>query len=118
MIKSFKQHREDIVDSICEECDIYDDFIAEEAEHEGRKVKLNDPIRTSDGPKKFKVYVRNEKGNVVVVRFGDPKMEIKRDDPARRKSFRARHNCENPGPKWKAKFWSCWQWRANHKVDS
>ena len=62
----------------------------EEAEYKGRKVKLNDPIRTSENPKKkFKVYVKNEKGNVVVVRFGDPDMEIKRDDPKRRKSFRA-----------------------------
>ena len=58
----------------------------------------------------FPVYVKNEKGNVVKVNFGDPNMEIKRDDPARRKSFRARHNCENPGPKWKARYWSCKMW--------
>jgi hypothetical protein len=90
----------------------------EEAEYKGRKVKLNDPIRTSENPKKkFKVYVKNEKGNVVVVRFGDPDMEIKRDDPERRKSFRARHNCADPGPKWKARYWSCYQWRAGKKVD-
>ena len=90
----------------------------EEAEYKGRKVKLNDPIRTSENPKKkFKVYVKNEKGNIVVVRFGDPDMEIKRDDPKRRKSFRARHNCANPGPKWKARYWSCYQWRAGKKVD-
>ena len=50
--------------------------------------------------------------NVVVVRFGDPNLSIKRDDPARRKSFRARHNCDNPGPKHKARYWSCFQWRA------
>ena len=68
--------------------------------------------------KKFKVYVKNEKGNVVVVRFGDPNMEIKRDDPQRRKSFRARHDCSNPGPKWKARYWSCYQWRAGKKVDN
>ena len=90
----------------------------EEAEYKGKKVKLNDPIRTSGGPKKFKVYVKNEKGNVVMVRFGDPNMEIKRDDPKRRKSFRARHKCDNPGPKWKARYWSCWQWRAGSKVDN
>jgi hypothetical protein len=54
--------------------------------------------------------VKNEKGNVVKVNFGDPNMEIKRDDPARRKSFRARHNCDNPGPKTKAKYWSCKMW--------
>jgi len=72
--------------------------------------KLNKPFRTSGGPKKFSVYVKNEKGNVVKVNFGDPNMEIKRDDPARRKSFRARHNCDNPGPKTKAKYWSCKMW--------
>ena len=71
---------------------------------------LNKPFRTPGGPKKFSVYVKNEKGNVVKVNFGDPNMEIKRDDPARRKSFRARHNCDNPGPKTKAKYWSCKMW--------
>ena len=85
---------------------------------EKRKVKLNDPFRTPGGPKKFSVYVKNEKGNVVKVNFGDPKMEIKRDDPERRKSFRARHNCDNPGPKWKARYWSCYQWRGGAKVDN
>ncbi len=78
---------------------------------------LNKPFRTPGGPKKFSVYVKNEKGNVVKVNFGDPNMEIKRDDPARRKSFRARHGCDkNPGPKWKAKYWSCYQWRAGAPV--
>ena len=77
---------------------------------------LNKPFRTPKGPKKFSVYVKNEKNNVVKVNFGDPNMEIKRDDPARRKSFRARHNCSNPGPKWKARYWSCRQWRAGKKV--
>jgi len=72
--------------------------------------KLNKPFRTPGGPKKFSVYVNNEKGNVVKVNFGDPNMEIKRDDPARRKSFRARHGCDNPGPKTKAKYWSCKMW--------
>ena len=72
--------------------------------------KLNKPFRTSGGPKKFSVYVKNEKGNVVKVNFGDPNMEIKRDDPARRKNFRARHGCDNPGPKTKAKYWSCKMW--------
>lgn len=77
---------------------------------------LNKPFRTSGGPKKFSVYTKNEKGNVVKVNFGDPNMEIKRDNPARRKSFRARHNCANPGPKWKARYWSCYQWRAGAPV--
>ena len=81
------------------------------------KKTLNKPFRTPGGPKKFSVYVKNEKGNVVKVNFGDPNMEIKRDDPARRKSFRARHGCDkNPGPKWKAKYWSCYQWRAGAPV--
>ena len=84
---------------------------------EKEKKTLNKPFRTPGGPKKFSVYVKNEKGNVVKVEFGDPNMEIKADNPARRKSFRARHNCENPGPKWKANYWSCWQWRANAPVD-
>ena len=70
------------------------------------------------GPKKFYVYVKNEKGNVIKLGFGDPNMEIKRDDPARRKSFRARHNCDNPGPKYKARYWSCYQWRGSAKVDN
>ena len=81
------------------------------AEYQGRKVTLNKPFRTPDGPKKRSVYVKNDKGNVVKVNFGDPDMEIKRDDPARRKSFRARHKCDTkPGPKWKARYWSCKMW--------
>jgi len=82
----------------------------EGAEYQGRKVKLGKPFRTPDGPKKFSVYVKNDKGNVVKVNFGDPNMKIKKSDPARRKSFRARHNCDNPGPRWKARYWSCRKW--------
>lgn len=93
-------------------------YVGKAAEYQGKKVTLNKPFRTPKGPKKFSVYVKNEKGNVVKVNFGSPDMEIKRDDPARRKSFRARHGCDkNPGPKWKAKFWSCLQWRSNKKVE-
>jgi len=84
----------------------------EAAEYQGKKVKLNKPFRTSGGSKKFAVYTKNEKGNVVIVRFGDPNMEIKRDDPKRRKAFRDRHNCANPGPKWKARYWSCKMWSS------
>lgn len=84
--------------------------ISQAAEYQGRTVTLNKPFRTSDGPKKFAVYTRNESGNVVIVRFGDPNMSIKKSDPERRKSFRARHNCDNPGPKWKARYWSCRMW--------
>ena len=80
------------------------------AEYQGRKVKLGKPFRTPDGPKKFSVYVKNQKGNVVKVNFGDPNMEIKKDNPKRRKRFRARHNCDNPGPRWKARYWSCRKW--------
>ena len=81
------------------------------AEYQGRKVTLNKPFRTPDGPKKFAVYTKNGSGNVVIVRFGDPNMEIKKDNPARRKSFRARHKCDSaPGPKWKARYWSCKMW--------
>lgn len=80
------------------------------AEYQGRKVTLNKPFRTSNGPKKFAVYTTNEKGNVVIVRFGDPNMKIKKNIPSRRKSFRARHNCDNPGPKWKARYWACKSW--------
>jgi hypothetical protein len=83
---------------------------AQGSEYQGRKVKLNKPFRTPDGPKKFSVYVKNDKGNVVKVNFGDPNMKIKKNIPARRKSFRARHNCENPGPKWKARYWACKSW--------
>ena len=103
----------------CAECLGYYDHQLTEAEYQGKKVTLNNPIRTSENPnKKFKVYVKNEKGKVVVVRFGDPKMGIQRDNPERRKSFRARHNCADPGPKWKARYWSCYQWRASAKVDN
>ncbi len=81
------------------------------AEYQGRKVTLNKPFRTPDGPKKFAVYTKNGSGKVVIVRFGDPNMEIKRDNPKRRKSFRARHKCDTaPGPKWKARYWSCRMW--------
>lgn len=83
---------------------------AKAAEYQGRKVTLNKPFRTPSGPKKFAVYTTNESGNVVIVRFGDPNMKIKKNIPSRRKSFRARHNCDNPGPKWKARYWSCRAW--------
>ena len=79
-----------------------------EAEYQGRIVKLNKPMQGD--VKKFKVYVKNPKGNVVKVNFGDPNMRIKKSNPARRRSFRARHNCDNPGPKHKARYWSCRKW--------
>jgi hypothetical protein len=80
----------------------------DEAEYRGREVKLGKPM--SGDVKKSKVYVKGPKGNVVKVNFGDPNMRIKKSNPARRKSFRARHNCDNPGPRWKARYWSCRAW--------
>ena len=86
----------------------------QEAEYQGRKVKLN-KIMQGD-KKKFKVYVKNDKGNTVVVHFGqggDAKggtMRIRKSNPGARKSFRARHNCDNPGPKYKARYWACRTW--------
>ncbi len=88
--------------------------VTEKAEYDGRPVDLNNP--TKGDVKKYKVYVKNEKGNVVKVEFGDPNMEIKRDDPGRRASFRARHNCDNPGPKYKARYWSCKFWEKGTSV--
>jgi hypothetical protein len=80
------------------------------AEYKGRKVTLNKPFRTKGGAKKFAVYVKNSSGNVVIVRFGDPNMEIKRDDPKRRKAFRDRHNCAEKKDKTSAGYWSCKMW--------
>ena len=79
-----------------------------EAEYQGRKVKLNKPMQGDT--KKFKVYVKNPKGNVVKVNFGSKDHRIKKSNKGARKSFRARHNCENPGPKHKARYWSCRKW--------
>jgi hypothetical protein len=83
-------------------------YMLEEAEYRGRKVPLGKPMRGDT--KKFKVYVKNPKGNVVKVNFGDPNMRIKKSNPARRRSFRARHRCHSPGPRWKARYWSCRKW--------
>ena len=86
-----------------------EDEIMDEAEYQGRKVKLGKPMRGD--VKKFKVYVRDPKTkNIKKVNFGDPNMKIKKSNPARRRSFRARHNCDNPGPKTKARYWSCRKW--------
>lgn len=80
----------------------------DEAKYQGREVPLGKPMKGD--VKKSKVYVKGPKGNVVKVNFGDPNMKIKKSNPARRKSFRARHNCANPGPRWKARYWSCRAW--------
>ena len=75
-----------------------------------RQVTLNKPFWTPGESKKSAVYVKNENGNVVKVRFGDPEMKIRKNEPDRRASFRARHNCDDPGPKTKARYWSCKAW--------
>ena len=79
----------------------------DEAEYRGRKVDLNKPFRTPGGPRKFAVYTKNDKGNIVKVGFGQPGMRVNNDDPAKARSFRKRMRCHEPGPKWKAKYWSC-----------
>jgi hypothetical protein len=80
-----------------------------EAEYQGREVKLGKPMQGD--VKKFKVYVKNPKtGKTIKVNFGDKTMRIKKSNPDRRKSFRARHNCDNPGPRTKARYWSCRKW--------
>lgn len=88
-------------------CDDHDHKV-DEAEYQGRKVPLGKPM--AGDVKKSKVYVRKPNGNIVKVNFGDKTMKIKKSNPKRRKSFRARHNCANPGPRWKARYWSCRAW--------
>lgn len=80
----------------------------DEAEYRGKNVPLGKKL--PGDVKKSKVYVRKPNGNIVKVNFGDKKMRIKKSNPKRRKSFRARHNCKNPGPRWKARYWSCRSW--------
>ena len=82
----------------------------QESEYKGRKVTLNKPFYTPDGPKKRSVYVKNSKGNIVKVNFGDPNMEIKRDSPSHRKSFRARHKCSEKKDRTTPGYWSCKAW--------
>jgi len=106
-------------DVMCEVCakalleDIRDGKMpVTEAEYKGRQVKLGKPFRTPAGPKKFSVYVRNEKGNVVKVNFGDKGLSIKRDDPKRKKAFRARHKCSQKKDRTSAGYWSCRLWSS------
>ena len=108
---------------IVEETNFVVNDLITEAEYQGRKVQLG-KIMQGD-IKKSKVYVKNDKGKVVKVNFGfggksakGKIMRIKKNNPERRKSFRARHNCDNPGPKDSARYWSCYQWRSGAKVDS
>ena len=92
-----------------------DEELINEAEYQGRKVQLGKPMQGD--VKKFKVYVKNDKGKVVKVNFGfggksakGKRMVIKDKNPKKRAAFRARHNCKNPGPRWKARYWSCKAW--------
>ena len=78
-----------------------------EAKYRGRTVKLNSPFRTSGGPKKFAVYVKTPSGNVKIVRFGDPNLRVRNNNPGARKSFRARHKCDQKKDKTTAGYWSC-----------
>ena len=109
-----EQDYKDFMNYMRENFDGLSESVLEEAEYQGRKVKLGKPMQGD--AKKFKVYVKNPKGNVVKVNFGqggDAKggtMRIRKDNPKARKSFRARHNCDNPGPRHKARYWSCRKW--------
>lgn len=87
------------------DCPFVDDALSE-AEYRGKKVTLNKPFRGGGG-KKFSVYVKNDKGNVIKLGFGQSGMRIKTHSPERVRSFLARHNCDSPGPRWKARWWSC-----------
>jgi hypothetical protein len=105
---------EDLYGSV-ENTDFISNNLINEAEYQGRKVQLGKIMQVDI--KKFKVYVKNDKGKVVKVNFGfggksakGKRMVIKKNNPERRRSFRARHNCDNPGPKWKPRFWSCRAW--------
>ena len=79
----------------------------DEAEYQGKKVQLNHPRRTPGGPRKFAVYTKNGSGKVVQVRFGQPGMKVRNNNLAAAKSFRARMQCDSPGPKWKPRWWAC-----------
>jgi hypothetical protein len=102
-----KEDKQSIINKLIELQEIWNGSLSE-AEYQGRDVPLNKPM--AGDVKKSKVFVKNEQGNVVKVNFGDKNMTIKKNIPARRKSFRARHNCDTPGPKTKARYWSCKAW--------
>ena len=109
-----EQDYKDFMEYMKENFDGLSESVLEEAEYQGRSVKLGKP--TQGDAKKFKVYVKNPKGNVVKVNFGQGgkakggTMKIRKNNPKARKSFRARHNCDNPGPRHKARYWSCRKW--------
>lgn len=114
-----KEAIKDAADRFYDESFYEDEFgsveVVEAAEYQGKKVTLNKPFRTPGGPKKFAVYTTNQSGKVVIVRFGDPLLSIKRDDPKRRKAYFDRHG-RDPGPRWKAKYWSHKMWRVGTDI--
>lgn len=114
-IDEYDVENEDDVKSFVEFMNEYNNMLSEstcpcllEAEYHGRKVQLGKPMQGD--VKKFKVYVKNNKGKVVKVNFGAHGMNIKKNNPVRRKAYRARHHCDSPGPRWKANYWSCRKW--------
>ena len=117
-MKTLHQILEDYEMSVDEDFDVPSTEYLEltESEYGGKKVELNKPFRTPSEKKKFAVYVKNSEGRVVVVRFGDQQMSIKRDDPERRKSFRARHQCDIAKDKTTPRYWSCRFWEAGTSV--
>ena len=100
-VRSLIQFMREFKTTDCDSC-------LREAEYKGRKVQLGKPMQGD--VKKFKVYVKNPKGKVVKVNYGAKGMNIKKNNPKRRAAFRARHNCKNPGPRTKARYWSCRSW--------
>ena len=120
VLRVLKESKESVniyedVHGTVEDTNFVSDNLINEAEYQGRKVQLG-KIMQGD-IKKFKVYVKNDKGKVVKVNFGfggksakGKRMVIKKNNPERRKSFRARHNCDNPGPRWKPRYWACRTW--------
>jgi hypothetical protein len=93
--------------AVYEDSDVLLEIPFENEEYQGKDVNLNKPFRTPGGPRKFSVYTKNNVGKVVKVNFGQPGMRVNNADPKKAKSFRKRMVCDEPGPKWKAKYWSC-----------
>lgn len=121
-LKGEKSVNVSAINKAIEEQAMIDDYVSkadniEKAEYQGKEVELNKPFRTPGESKKFAVYVRNDKGNVVMVRFGDPEMAIQRDDPEARANFRARHSCDTAKDKTTARYWSCVMWSGKPVSD-
>jgi hypothetical protein len=108
--KAIFEDREVYLDAPIEE----EEDLIMEAKYRGRKVSLNKPFRTPGGPKKYAVYVKNKRGNIIKVTFGDPGLKVKGSSAARRKSFAARHKCSQKKDRTKAGYWSC----RSHRIKS